>query len=73
MNTLTHIGAEDLLKIVMRGCERLSTVVTSDRSVQYWDKLLGNLAAVASCSIVYSFTVPHAECAAHAVAHTPEL
>jgi DNA replication protein DnaC len=39
-------AAEDLLEIVMRRYERASTLITSNRPVEDWGKLLGDTAAV---------------------------
>jgi len=41
-------GAEDLLEIVMRRYERVSTLLTSNRPVEDWGKLLGDVAAVSA-------------------------
>jgi hypothetical protein len=41
-------AAEDLLEIIMRRYERASTLLTSNRSVEDWGKLLGDTAAVAA-------------------------
>ena len=38
--------AEDLLELVMRRYERTSTMLTSNRPVDDWGKLLGDTAAV---------------------------
>lgn len=46
MRKLPHTAAEDLLEIVMRRYERASTVLTSNRPVEDWGKLLGDAAAV---------------------------
>ncbi len=46
MRKLPHTAAEDLLEIVMRRYERASTLLTSNRPVEDWDKLLGDTAAV---------------------------
>jgi DNA replication protein DnaC len=46
MKRLPHTAAEDLLEIVMRRYERASTLITSNRPVEDWDKLLGDTAAV---------------------------
>ena len=43
---LPATAAEDLLEIVMRRYERASTVLTSNRPVEDWGKLLGDAAAV---------------------------
>ena len=48
MRKLPHTAAEDLLEIVMRRYERASTVLTSNRPVEDWGKLLGDVAAVSS-------------------------
>jgi DNA replication protein DnaC len=48
MRKLAHTAAEDLLEIVMRRYERASTVLTSNRPVEDWGKLLGDVAAVSS-------------------------
>src|SRR5437762_8791575 len=39
-------AAEELLEIVMRRYERASTLLTSNRPVEDWGKLLGDTAAV---------------------------
>ena len=46
MRKLPLTAAEDLLEIVMRRYERASTVLTSNRPVEDWGKLLGDSAAV---------------------------
>jgi DNA replication protein DnaC len=46
MRKLPHTAAEDLLELVMRRYERASTVLTSNRVVDDWGKLLGDTAAV---------------------------
>ena len=46
MRKLPHTAAEDLLEIVMRRYERASTVLTSNRPVEDWGKVLGDVAAV---------------------------
>jgi len=46
MRKLPHTAAEDLLEIVMRRYERASTILTSNRPVDDWGKLLGDNAAV---------------------------
>jgi DNA replication protein DnaC len=46
MRKLPHAAAEDLLEIVMRRYERASTILTSNRPVEDWGKLLGDAAAV---------------------------
>jgi DNA replication protein DnaC len=43
---LPHTAAEDLLEIIMRRYERASTLLTSNRPVEDWGKLLGDAAAV---------------------------
>jgi DNA replication protein DnaC len=48
MRKLPHTAAEDLLEIVMRRYERFSTLLTSNRPVDDWGKLLGDVAAVSS-------------------------
>lgn len=48
MRKLPLTAAEDLLEIVMRRYERASTVLTSNRPVEDWGKLLGDTAAVSS-------------------------
>ncbi len=48
MRRLPHTAAEDLLEIVMRRYEKASTLLTSNRPVEDWDKLLGDTAAVAA-------------------------
>jgi len=46
MRKLPATAAEDLLEIVMRRYERASTLLTSNRPVEDWGKLLGDAAAV---------------------------
>ena len=46
MRKLPHTAAEDLLEIVMRRYERASTLLTSNRPVEDWGKLLGDTPAV---------------------------
>ena len=46
MRKLPLTAAEDLLEIVMRRYERASTLLTSNRPVEDWGKLLGDSAAV---------------------------
>ena len=48
MRKLPHTAAEDLLEIVMRRYERASTLLTSNRVVEDWGKLLGDVPAVSS-------------------------
>ena len=45
MRKLPSTAAEDLLEIVMRRYERASTVITSNRPVEDWGKILGDVAA----------------------------
>ena len=46
MRKLPQTAAEDLLEIVMRRYERASTLMTSNRPVDDWGKLLADVAAV---------------------------
>jgi DNA replication protein DnaC len=46
MRKLPHTAAEDLLELVMRRYERAATILTSNRPVDDWGKLLGDTAAV---------------------------
>lgn len=46
MRKLPHTAAEDMLELVMRRYERASTLLTSNRPVDDWGKLLGDTAAV---------------------------
>src|ERR1700684_1163622 len=46
MRKLPLTAAEDLLEIVMRRYERASTLLTSNRPVEDWGKLLGDTAAM---------------------------
>jgi DNA replication protein DnaC len=48
MRKLPLTAAEDLLEIVMRRYERASTLLTSNRPVDDWGKLLGDTASVGS-------------------------
>jgi DNA replication protein DnaC len=46
MRKLPLVAAEELLEIIMRRYERASTLLTSNRPVEDWGKLLGDSAAV---------------------------
>ena len=48
MRKLPATAAEDLLELVMRRYERASTLITSNRPVEDWGKLLGDAAAVSA-------------------------
>jgi len=48
MRKLPPAAAEDLLEIIMRRYERASTMLTSNRPVDDWGKLLGDNAAVSA-------------------------
>lgn len=48
MRKLPHTAAEDLLELIMRRYERASTILTSNRPVDDWGKLLGDTAAVSA-------------------------
>src|ERR1700688_1829456 len=48
MRKLPQTAAEDLLEIVMRRYERASTLLTSNRPVDDWGKLLSDVAAAGS-------------------------
>ena len=48
MRKLPLTAAEDLLEIVMRRYERASTLLTSNRPVEDWGKLLGDAAAISA-------------------------
>ena len=48
MRKLPLTAAEDLLELIMRRYERASTLLTSNRPVEDWGKLLGDVAAVAA-------------------------
>ena len=48
MRKLPQTAAEDLLEIVMRRYERASTLLTSNRPVEDWGKLLADVAAVSA-------------------------
>ncbi len=48
MRKLPATAAEDLLELVMRRYERRSTLLTSNRPVDEWGKMLGDTAAVAA-------------------------
>jgi DNA replication protein DnaC len=53
MRKLPAHAAEDLLEIIMRRYERASTILTSNRPVDDWGKLLGDTASVTA-----PFTTP---------------
>jgi DNA replication protein DnaC len=46
MRKLPYTSAEDLLEVIMRRYERASTLLTSNRPVDDWRKLLGDTADV---------------------------
>ncbi len=46
MRKLPTTAAEDLLELIMRRYERTSTLITSNRPVEDWGRLLGDTAAV---------------------------
>src|SRR5881398_524190 len=48
MRKLPLTAAEDLLEIIMRRYERASTLLTSNRPVEDWGKLLSDVAAVSA-------------------------
>jgi DNA replication protein DnaC len=48
MRKLPATAGEDLLELVMRRYEKASTLITSNRPVDDWGKLLGDTAAVAA-------------------------
>jgi DNA replication protein DnaC len=48
MRKLPLTAAEELLEIVMRRYERASTLLTSNRPVEDWGKLLGDAASVSA-------------------------
>lgn len=48
MRKLPATAAEDLLEVIMRRHERASTLITSNRPIEDWGKLLGDTAAVAA-------------------------
>src|SRR4051812_15807220 len=48
MRKLPLTAAEDLLEIILRRYERCSTLLTSNRPVEDWGKLLGDVAAVSA-------------------------
>ena len=48
MRKLPLTAAEELLEIIMRRYERASTMLTSNRPVEDWGKLLGDPAAISA-------------------------
>jgi DNA replication protein DnaC len=54
MRKLPFTAAEDLLGIIMRRYERASTLLTSNRPVDDWGKLLGTWPQSRPCSTVFS-------------------
>ena len=48
MRKLPQTAAEDLMELVMRRYEKASTLITSNRPVEDWGKLLGDTAAVSA-------------------------
>jgi len=51
MRKLPHTAAEDMLEIIMRRYERCSTLLTSNRPVEDWGKLLGDPLPSVQCLI----------------------
>ena len=51
MRKLAHTAAEDLLELIMRRDQRASALLTSNRPVDDWGKLLGDTAAVTALLI----------------------
>ena len=49
-------AAEELLEIIMRRYERASTLLTSNRPIEDWRKLLGDTAAVSAMPTVFFTT-----------------
>ena len=56
MRKLPATAAEDLLELIMRRYERVSTLLSSNRPVEDWGKLLGDVAAVGALLIASSTT-----------------
>lgn len=48
LRKLPSTAAEDMLEIIMRRYERTSTILTSNRPIDEWGKLLGDTAAVSA-------------------------
>jgi DNA replication protein DnaC len=61
MRKLAHTAAEDLLELIMRRYERASTLLTSNRPVDDWGKLLGDTAAVTALLDSLAPSCPRAE------------
>jgi len=57
MRKLPVTAAEELLEIVMRRYERTSTLLTSNRPVEDWGKLLEIAPPLPPCSIAFSIMV----------------
>jgi DNA replication protein DnaC len=51
MRRLLLTAAKDLLEIVMRRYERASTLLTSNRPVEDWGKVIGETPAVSSMAL----------------------
>jgi hypothetical protein len=64
MRELAPTAAEELLEIVMRRHERASMLLTSNRPVEDWGKLLGDGAAVtpmldvSPCGLCFHCLIP---------------
>ena len=56
MRKLPATAAEDLLELIQRRYERVSTLLSSNRPVEDWGKLLGDVAAVGALLIASSTT-----------------
>src|SRR5437879_528848 len=64
MRKLPATAAEDLLELIQRRYERVSTLLSSNRPVEDWGKLLGDVAAVRSS--IASSTTPTSSAAGRA-------
>jgi DNA replication protein DnaC len=69
MRKLPHTAAEDLLEIIMRRYERAATLLTSNRPVDDWGKLLGDTAAVTRAPRSLAPSRPRAQMRAAQLAH----
>ena len=69
MRKLPHTAAEDLLELIMRRYERASTMLTSNRPVDEWGKLLGDTAAVTALLDRLLASRPRAQVRAAKLAH----
>lgn len=69
MRKLPATAAEDLLEVIMRRYERTSTLLTSNRPIEDWGRLLGDNAAVTAMLDRLLTPLPRPQVRAKELAH----